>query len=316
MGLHWQGSLMPLVVSIAAAHIIFEAEPPKEIIDAGHRAMRLVQRAECQEPLVGLMDLCEVAGSEALKETALALTICYLKAAGRKSPECDTDEARRLCTKHMSAHEFEIFTYFYTNLPAICLLEKSARYRSDTGRLIDSLKMAAEAANAWLEKAESRGRELEKSLQQTRESYRELHNSHASLTYALKSNKQETEKLLRTAQAEADVLAAKHFSLLRSLRKAYRHAEETHQLSTFGGTIRDHLLTCAVLLISITLASARVMLMYGATGIILKLPLSVPMIVIGGIKLLRLQLVEPLHLRRAARKGSSTIQTGGTRHIL
>lgn len=284
-------------------------ELPSEVLDAGRRASRLVERTTCREVVDLSVGMCLSMDPSTFRESALMVTRCYQENSGRMSTECEGLTTME-CTKKMSSHEFEIYTYFYTHLPAMCLLGNEALFRSESVRLVQELQDALESATTWLDGAEERGRDLEKSLLQAQQNYVQLRQQSDRMSESMRAAQRETEEVLLRTVNEAEVLTARQAHLLRLVLATKKRAEATKQLHHFGASLRDQILLCAILLAFILAIPCQVLIIYGFVGGIAQLPMALASLVAGLLKLIF------AYIRTKKRKPRAyTIETSSSKPI-
>mmetsp|Transcript_14058 Transcript_14058/g.56594 ORF Transcript_14058/g.56594 Transcript_14058/m.56594 type:complete len:137 (+) Transcript_14058:189-599(+) len=110
---------------------------PDEVADEGRQAVLMLERVSCGGSLLEAMDSCVVIedgkNAHLLRAAALKVTECYVRGSGRKMVDC-TALSPVECTGKMSSNEFQVYTYFFTHLPAICLLHHEHHFHSETQR--------------------------------------------------------------------------------------------------------------------------------------------------------------------------------------
>lgn len=106
---------------------------PEAVVDSGRRAMKILESASCEERVVAALASCEMNDDERMRQAAFEITLCFMKSSKRKVSDCDKRPVDQ-CTAQMSQHEFEIFTYFYAHLPAICLLKREHYFKEEASR--------------------------------------------------------------------------------------------------------------------------------------------------------------------------------------
>ncbi|KAJ8905528.1 hypothetical protein NDN08_002035 [Rhodosorus marinus] len=241
---------------------------PDEVAEDGRQAVLMLERVSCGGSLLEAMDSCVVLedgkNAHLLRAAALKVTECYVRGSGRKMVDCAALSPVE-CTGNMSSNEFQVYTYFFTHLPAICLLHHEHHFHSETQRLIAELRSALKLT---VENMEQVGR-----LQE--EMYASMRDAKAS-----------TEDLIRNASEETDKIIDGHARISEMIGRIQRRFLAFDELSDLAGSLRDKVLLCVALLALVVLCPAPILVVYGLAAAVTALPMSKATFLLGTLKLL------------------------------
>ncbi|XP_074926881.1 uncharacterized protein LOC116823933 isoform X3 [Chelonoidis abingdonii] len=88
------------------------------------------QLGACWVGALGRLDAgCQQLGEEQQSRIALAFAHCHLQRSGRPFPRCEAGSSVRVCTQHMDAVAFGVYTEFFTHAHSICYLLRSEAWQ-------------------------------------------------------------------------------------------------------------------------------------------------------------------------------------------